>query len=51
MEKAEVITMHLHNKKELTDRRKILRKEATQAEKYLWYELRKSQICGKKFTL
>ncbi len=41
--------MRLHNKKELTERRKELRNNATQAEKYLWYELKNSQILGKKF--
>jgi len=39
----------LHNKKELISFRKQLRNNATQAEKLLWYELRKSQLIGKKF--
>lgn len=39
----------LHNKIELTSKRKQLRNNATQAEKLLWYELKKSQLAGRKF--
>ena len=39
----------LHNKKELTSKRKQLRNNATQTEKLLWYELRNSQLAGRKF--
>lgn len=41
--------MRLHNKKELLEKRKALRNNATQAEKYLWQELKNSQIFNKKF--
>lgn len=40
---------HLHNRKELESRRKELRNNATQAEELLWYELRNSQLKGRKF--
>ncbi len=39
----------LYNKKSLTKRRQLLRNNKTDAEKYLWYELRNSQILNKKF--
>jgi very-short-patch-repair endonuclease len=39
----------LYNKKILNNKRRELRNNKTDAEKYLWYELRKSQLCGKKF--
>ncbi len=39
----------LHNKKILFTQRKQLRNDATQAEKMLWYELRNSQLDGRKF--
>ncbi len=39
----------LHNLKHLKYKRQELRNEATDAEKFLWYELRKSQLHGKKF--
>ena len=38
-----------YNKPVLTKTRKQLRNNCTDAEKYLWYELRRSQLCGKKF--
>lgn len=39
----------LYNKKSLTYRRQELRNNKTDAEKYLWYELRRSQLLNKKF--
>lgn len=39
----------LHNKKILLTQRKQLRNNATQAEKMLWYELKNSQLDGRKF--
>ncbi len=39
----------VHNLKEMKIRRKDLRNYPTYAEKYLWYELRKGQLGGKKF--
>ncbi|MCX6173704.1 MAG: endonuclease domain-containing protein [Ignavibacteriales bacterium] len=39
----------LHNKKILITHRKQLRNDATQAEKMLWYELKNSQLDGRKF--
>jgi len=40
---------HLYNKKSLNKKRRELRNNKTDAEKYLWYELKSSQVCGKKF--
>jgi very-short-patch-repair endonuclease len=39
----------VHNIKSLKTKRKDLRNSPTYAEKYLWYELRKSQLNGRKF--
>ena len=39
----------LHNKNILLTRRKQLRNNATHAEKMLWYELKNSQLSGRKF--
>ncbi|MFA5803580.1 MAG: endonuclease domain-containing protein [Melioribacteraceae bacterium] len=39
----------LHNKKVLITKRKQLRNSVTQAEKMLWYELKNSQLAGRKF--
>ena len=41
--------MKIHNKKYLKLRRKELRNNATQAEKFLWEELKESKLKGKKF--
>lgn len=40
---------HLHNRKELKIKRKDLRNNATHSEELLWYELRNSQLKGRKF--
>jgi very-short-patch-repair endonuclease len=37
------------NKKFLKEKRRKLRNNPTYAEKFLWYELRKSQLQGRKF--
>lgn len=39
----------LYNKKSLNKKRCELRNNKTDAEKYLWYELKKNQLSGKKF--
>ena len=39
----------IYNNKKLSSLRRILRNNKTQAEEYLWYELRKRQVCRKKF--
>ena len=39
----------IHNRKELEIRRRILRKNGTPAEAFLWKQLQKSQLNGKKF--
>jgi very-short-patch-repair endonuclease len=41
--------MKLHNRKELMNRRKELRNNATLAERFLWLHLRHSQFEGRKF--
>ncbi len=39
----------VHNLKEMKTKRKGLRNSPTDAEKYLWHELKKGQLNGKKF--
>jgi very-short-patch-repair endonuclease len=39
----------LYNKKSLNTKRRELRNNKTDAEKYLWYELKNRQLCNKKF--
>ena len=41
--------VRVQNLKQNKDRRKDLRNNPTDAEKYLWYELKKGQLNGKKF--
>ncbi len=41
--------VRVHNLKYVKDKRKNLRNNPTDAEKYLWYELRESQLNNKKF--
>lgn len=39
----------VHNLKQTKEKRKELRNNPTDAERYLWYELRRSQLGNKKF--
>ena len=39
-----------HNRKELLERRRELRKRLTPAEAFLWKHLKAKQFCGKKFV-
>ena len=48
VEEGDELMNKLHNLKHLKHKRQELRNEATDAEKFLWYELRKSQLCGKE---
>ena len=41
--------MQIHNRPELTARRKELRNGATSAERHLWGFLKGKQVCGRKF--
>lgn len=41
--------VRVHNLKQIKNKRKDLRNNPTDAEKFLWYELKKRQLNGKKF--
>jgi len=41
--------MEVHNKKSLIEIRRVLRKEATPAEDFLWQQLRSGKLGGIKF--
>ena len=41
--------MQIHNRKYLKDRRKELRNNSTQSEKFLWHYIKESKLEGRKF--